>query len=430
MKDSKLIDMGIEDARIELEKTLPPRGCAECGCDLNPKVSILEDPHPDGQPYLWWSYLDHAGNKASKEGSHDSVPAMLMLCHKCASRSREEVTFAAHRAGLVRKCDFTPPARICSDCGKDLAGVVEAWYEGGLYKDPDPDDFELRWAYSEAGQSGPLDESVPAQMECLNCRRRREHEERLAKQIGDAEQALQITRRSFPPRFKNASMDDLNAELASRLRGWWTDEPDSWCLLVTGDVGRGKTHAAYALLAWTVQLEVDEFRRSLQSNNSSEFEVPGFFNAASLERCKTACWPHPVVRGAWHPELPAHLDTTEYADLVRSQFDDDDSLDYLVGSTSSLVGLRGPNDELIKHKGLLLLDDFGAQRSTHFVDEELYRLINGRYKAHRRTIVTTNMNPDTIPRDNDKARLISRMTEGTVIRLTGEDRRRTRRNDG
>ena len=42
---------------------------------------------------------------------------------------------------------------------------------------------------------------------------------------------------------------------------------------------------------------------------------------------------------------------------------------------------------------LLVLDDLGTEKSTEWVDEQLYRIINHRYAARSPLVVTTNENP-------------------------------------
>jgi DNA replication protein DnaC len=59
---------------------------------------------------------------------------------------------------------------------------------------------------------------------------------------------------------------------------------------------------------------------------------------------------------------------------------------------------------------LLHIDDIGAQRSTDWVLEELYSIVNGRYEDERSMVVTTNI----IDRDE----LCEQITARTVSRLT------------
>jgi DNA replication protein DnaC len=78
---------------------------------------------------------------------------------------------------------------------------------------------------------------------------------------------------------------------------------------------------------------------------------------------------------------------------------------------------------------LLHIDDVGAERTTDWVLEELYSIVNARYEDERSIVVTTNI--------MDREALCQQITERTVSRLTemcdelpllGEDHRMDLRN--
>lgn len=74
---------------------------------------------------------------------------------------------------------------------------------------------------------------------------------------------------------------------------------------------------------------------------------------------------------------------------------------------------------------LLLLDDLGAAKSSEWVEETTYRLLNHRYEAMLPSIFTTNL-PMAKLREGLGDRLASRLVEiCTRVVLTGEDRRRS-----
>ena len=58
---------------------------------------------------------------------------------------------------------------------------------------------------------------------------------------------------------------------------------------------------------------------------------------------------------------------------------------------------------------LLQIDDVGAERTTDWVLEELYSLVNARYQDGRSIIITTNI--------CDRTALCEQITERTVSRL-------------
>jgi DNA replication protein DnaC len=59
---------------------------------------------------------------------------------------------------------------------------------------------------------------------------------------------------------------------------------------------------------------------------------------------------------------------------------------------------------------LLHIDDVGAERTTDWVLEELYSIVNARYEDSRSIVITTNI--------LDRAALCEQITERTVSRLT------------
>jgi DNA replication protein DnaC len=59
---------------------------------------------------------------------------------------------------------------------------------------------------------------------------------------------------------------------------------------------------------------------------------------------------------------------------------------------------------------LLHVDDVGAERTTDWVLEELYSIVNARYEEERSMVITTNI--------NDRDQLCEQITERTVSRLT------------
>jgi DNA replication protein DnaC len=59
---------------------------------------------------------------------------------------------------------------------------------------------------------------------------------------------------------------------------------------------------------------------------------------------------------------------------------------------------------------LLHVDDVGAERTTDWVLEELYSIVNARYENERSMVITTNI--------TDRDQLCEQITERTVSRLT------------
>ncbi|MBO9532418.1 MAG: ATP-binding protein [Solirubrobacteraceae bacterium] len=98
---------------------------------------------------------------------------------------------------------------------------------------------------------------------------------------------------------------------------------------------------------------------------------------------------------------------------LRDTFDDDAEM-----SATQLI------DRLTAVE-LLHLDDLGAERTSPWVLEQLYSLINARYEAERAILVTTNLDREQLI-EQIGARSVSRLTEiCDVIPLYGDDHRLT-----
>jgi DNA replication protein DnaC len=97
---------------------------------------------------------------------------------------------------------------------------------------------------------------------------------------------------------------------------------------------------------------------------------------------------------------------------IRSTYED--------GSTHSYSGLLARLGEV----DLLHIDDLGAERSSEWVLEQLYSIVNVRYEENRALVVTTNLDHEQL-REQITPRTVSRMVEicGDPLPLYGEDRR-------
>jgi DNA replication protein DnaC len=73
---------------------------------------------------------------------------------------------------------------------------------------------------------------------------------------------------------------------------------------------------------------------------------------------------------------------------------------------------------------LLHIDDVGAERSTDWVLEELYSIINGRYEDQKSVVITTNILDHEALCDQISQRTVSRLHEMCdELPLDGDDRR-------
>lgn len=81
----------------------------------------------------------------------------------------------------------------------------------------------------------------------------------------------------------------------------------------------------------------------------------------------------------------------------------------------------------INRKALLVLDDLGIERDTPFAREQVYNIIDARYRAGLPMIITTNLTMDKIKatQDIDNMRIYDRILERCFpIEFNGENRRR------
>lgn len=76
---------------------------------------------------------------------------------------------------------------------------------------------------------------------------------------------------------------------------------------------------------------------------------------------------------------------------------------------------------------LLILDDFGMERGTEYGLEQVYNVIDSRYRSKKPLIVTTNLTLECLqnPEDTAHARIYDRLLEMCVpVRFTGENFRK------
>jgi DNA replication protein DnaC len=76
---------------------------------------------------------------------------------------------------------------------------------------------------------------------------------------------------------------------------------------------------------------------------------------------------------------------------------------------------------------LLVIDDLGIERDTAYAKEQVYNIIDSRYRSGLPMIITTNMSMDKIknPKDIENLRIYDRIVERChPIEVSGINRRR------
>ncbi len=96
---------------------------------------------------------------------------------------------------------------------------------------------------------------------------------------------------------------------------------------------------------------------------------------------------------------------------------------------NTLQGIFDKQDYIdsLNDYSLLVIDDLGIERETQYAKEQVYNIIDGRYRAGLPMIITTNLSIDKIknPDDIENMRIYDRVIEKCFpIEITGGSRRR------
>lgn len=101
---------------------------------------------------------------------------------------------------------------------------------------------------------------------------------------------------------------------------------------------------------------------------------------------------------------------------------------YIVNTLSGFENNRDYIDSLNKFD-LLVIDDFGTERRTEFMEEQLFSVIDARYRSGKPMIITTNLSIEEIkhPKTESGKRLCDRIVErNKPIEVNVLNRRRKR----
>lgn len=93
---------------------------------------------------------------------------------------------------------------------------------------------------------------------------------------------------------------------------------------------------------------------------------------------------------------------------------------------SSFSGRNEVVDKLCRYP-LLIIDDFGMERGTEYALEQIYNIVDSRYRSRKPLIVTTNLSLTELqnPQDTAHARIYDRVLEMCLpILFTGKNFRK------
>lgn len=163
----------------------------------------------------------------------------------------------------------------------------------------------------------------------------------------------------LPRRFEDSDFSKLPAELRRCVEGVRESRRG---IYLFGEVGSGKTYAAYAMRTKFEEMGITVMFRS----------APQMF------------------------------------DDIKDDFNHRDSYNM---------------DRILKNRGVLIIDDLGAEKATEWVSEVLYRIVNKRYEQVLPTVFTSNLAIGELS-ERVGDRIASRIAEMCdIIKLEGADRR-------
>ena len=104
-----------------------------------------------------------------------------------------------------------------------------------------------------------------------------------------------------------------------------------------------------------------------------------------------------IANALMEQEVPVHM--TNFAHILNEM-------------NNSFSGRNEVVDRLCRYP-LLIIDDFGMERGTEYALEQVYNIVDSRYRSQKPLIVTTNLTLDEIrhPQDTAHARIYDRLLE-------------------
>lgn len=193
--------------------------------------------------------------------------------------------------------------------------------------------------------------------------------------------------RYFPHSFDNFTVSDKTKTAFEAAVQWAElDDPRDRGFSLVGAPGVGKTHLAVAALRRTAQL------RGAQRQNDGEIGL--YLDPKTM-----------------YEQNMRFINVPIFMDQLR------DSIRFTESKARDLW------DFVLNRASVVVLDDFGKEKTTDWVTERLYVLIESRYQNLKSTIITSNKTLDELD-DLGYGAAVSRLQEtGRVVRIDDKDKR-------
>jgi len=189
---------------------------------------------------------------------------------------------------------------------------------------------------------------------------------------------------NIPQRFKDTRLSDFPDQVQRACEDFLLQKKEG--LFIYGNAGTGKTHLTTALI-------IEMFLRS---------ESKITYGCDGMKILK--------------PRQGYFISVPELFLEIRESFNADSD------KTESLI-IDKYSSDIASGKAFIVLDDLGAEKSSEWVQQTLYTIIDRRYRDMQRTVITSNLSLNDIA-NKISDRIASRIGGMCkIINLKGKDRR-------